>query len=143
MNRRFLLLFLLAVGNLLLMHWQLALTVEYEYPFRPDAVWSNVFACLIDTTVFFPVGLLVTWGRVKPALLITFVGTWLLALFNLVYARFFDHYIPTMAVTQIGNLMDGQVAKCTFFPVIRPNIASQKACQRPSGIRRNLEKSLR
>ena len=112
MNRRFLLLFLLAVGNLLLMHWQLALTVEYEYPFRPDAIWSNVFACLIDTTVFFPVGLLVTWGRVKPALLITFVGTWLLALFNLVYARFFDHYIPTMAVTQVGNLMDGEVAKC-------------------------------
>ena len=114
MNRRFLLLFLLAVGNLLLMHWQLALTIEYEYPFRPDAVWSNVFACLIDTTVFFSVGLLVTWGRVKPALLITFVGTWLLALFNLVYAQFFDHYIPTTAVTQIGNLMDGEVAKCIF-----------------------------
>ena len=94
------------------MHWQLALTIEYEYPFRPDAIWSNVFACLIDTTVFFLVGLLVTWGRVKPALLITFVATWLLALFNLVYARFFDHYIPTMAVTQIGNLMDGEVAKC-------------------------------
>lgn len=112
MNKRFLLLFLLAVGNLLLMHWQLALAVEYEYPFRPDAIWSNVFACLIDTTVFFLVGLLVTWGRVKPALLITFVGTWLLALFNLVYARFFDHYIPTMAVTQVGNLMDGEVAKC-------------------------------
>ena len=112
MNRRFLLLFLLSVANLLLMHWQLALTIEFEYPFRPDAVWSNVFACLIDTTVFFLVGLLLTWGRVKPALLITFVGTWLLALFNLVYARFFDHYIPTMAVTQIGNLMDGQVAKC-------------------------------
>ena len=107
MNRRFLLLFLLSVANLLLMHWQLALTIEFEYPFRPDAVWSNVFACLIDTTVFFLVGLLLTWGRVKPALLITFVGTWLLALFNLVYARFFDHYIPTMAVTQIGNLMDG------------------------------------
>ena len=112
MNRRFLLLFLLSVANLLLMHWQLALTIEFEYPFRPDAVWSNVFACLIDTTVFFLVGLLLTWGRVKPALLITFVGTWLLALFNLVYARFFDHYIPTMAVTQIGNLMDGKVAKC-------------------------------
>lgn len=112
MNRRILLLFLLAVGNLLLMHWQLALTIEYEYPFRPDAIWSNVFACLIDTTVFFLVGLLLTWGRVKPALLITFVGTWLLALFNLVYARFFDHYIPTMAVTQVGNLMDGEVAKC-------------------------------
>lgn len=114
MNRRFLLLFLLAVVNLLLMHWQLALTVEYEYPFRPDAVWSNVFACLIDTTVFFLMGLLVTWGRVKPTLLITFVCTWLLALFNLVYARYFDHYIPVLAITQVGNLNDGEVMKCAW-----------------------------
>lgn len=112
MNRKFLLLFLFSVANLLLMHWQLALTVEFEYPFRADAVYSNIFACLIDTTVFFLVGLLVTWGRVKPSLLITFVCTMLLALFNLVYARFFDHYIPVLAITQVGNLRDGEVARC-------------------------------
>lgn len=111
-NRKFLLMFFFSVANLLLMHWQLVLTVEYEYPFRADAIWSNVFACLIDTSVFFLVGLLGTWGRVKLSLLITFVSTWLLALFNVVYARFFGHYIPAMAITQVGNLMDGEVAKC-------------------------------
>lgn len=112
MNRKFLLMFFFSFANLLLMHWQLALTIEYEYPFRADAIWSNVLACLIDTSLFFLVGLLGTWGRVKPSLLITFVSTWLLAFFNVVYARFFDHYIPTMAITQVGNLMDGEVAKC-------------------------------
>lgn len=94
------------------MHWQLALTVEFEYPFRADAVYSNIFACLIDTTVFFLASMLVTWGRVKPSLLITFVCTMLLALFNVVYARFFDHYIPVLAITQVGNLNDGEVLKC-------------------------------
>lgn len=51
--------FILSLVNLLLMHWQLALTVEFEYPFRADAIYSNIFACLIDTTVFFFIGLLV------------------------------------------------------------------------------------
>ena len=114
MNRKFLLLFILSLVNLLLMHWQLALTVEFEYPFRADAIYSNIFACLIDTTVFFFIGLLVTWGRVKPSLLITFVCTMLLALVNMVYARFFDHYIPVLAVTQVGNLNDGEVLKCVL-----------------------------
>ena len=104
--------FFFSVANLLLMHWQLVLTLEYEYPFRADAIWSNVLACLTDTSVFFLVGLLGTWGRVKLSLLITFVSTWLLALFNVVYARFFGHYIPAMAITQVGNLMDVEVAKC-------------------------------
>lgn len=112
MNRKFLLLFILSLVNLLLMHWQLVLTVEFEYPFRADAIYSNIFACLIDTTVFFFIGLLVTWGRVKPSLLITFVCTMFLALCNVVYARFFDHYLPVLAVTQVGNLNDGEVLRC-------------------------------
>ena len=115
MNRKFLWLFVLSVVNLLLMHWQLALTVEFEYPFRADAIYSNIFASLIDTTVFFFIGLLVTWGRVKPALLITFVCTLFLALCNVVYARYFDHYIPLLAITQIGNLNDGEVLKCILM----------------------------
>lgn len=114
MNRKFLWLFILSVVNLLFMHWQLALTVEFEYPFRPDAIYSNIFACLIDTTFFFLIGLLVTWGRVKPSLLISFVCTLLLAFFNVVYARFFDHYIPALAITQLGNLADGEVLKCIW-----------------------------
>lgn len=60
MNPRFLLLFGLSVVNLLFMHGQLALTVEFEYPFKPDAILSNVFSCLIDATFFFLLNLLLT-----------------------------------------------------------------------------------
>lgn len=52
LNTRFLLLFGLSVVNLLFMHGQMAMTVEYEYPFKVDAIWSNVFSCLIDATFF-------------------------------------------------------------------------------------------
>lgn len=71
----FLLLFGLSVVNLLFMHGQMAMTVEYEYPFKVDAILSNVFSCLIDATFFFLLSMLLTWGRVKGALLLTFVQT--------------------------------------------------------------------
>ena len=111
MNHKFLLLFGLSVVNLLFMHTQLAMTVEFEYPFKPDAIWSNVFSCLIDATFFFVLSLLLTRGRVKGALLLTFVLTALLSFCNVLYARFFGHYLPNLAITQLGNLNDGDVMR--------------------------------
>ena len=104
-------LFLLAVGNLLLMHGHMAMTVEFEYPFKVDAMLSNAFSCLIDATFFLILGLLLTWGRVKPALLLTFVATMLLSFCNVMYSRFFGHYLPNLAITQMGNLNDGDVMR--------------------------------
>ena len=108
-NTRFLLLFGLAVVNLLFMHGQMAMTVEFEYPFKPDAIWSNVFSCLIDTTFFFLLSLLLTRGRVKGALLLTFVLTALFSFCNVLYSRFFGHYLPNLAILQVGNLYDNDV----------------------------------
>lgn len=113
-NTRFLLLFGLAVVNLLFMHGQMAMTVEFEYPFKPDAIWSNVFSCLIDATFFFLLSMLLTWGRVKGALLLTFVLTALLSFCNVLYSRFFGHYLPNLAITQLGNLNDGDVMRSTL-----------------------------
>ena len=109
LNPRFLLLFGLSVVNLLFMHGQLALTVEFEYPFKPDAILSNVFSCLIDATFFFLLSLLLTRGRVKGALLLTFVLTALLSFCNVLYSRFFGHYLPNLALLQIGNMNDSDV----------------------------------
>ena len=108
-NTRFLLLFGLAVVNLLFMHGQMAMTVEYEYPFKVDAILSNVFSCLIDATFFFLLSMLLTWGRVKGSLLLTFVLTALLSFCNVLYSRFFGHYLPNLAFLQVGNLYDNDV----------------------------------
>ena len=109
LNGRFLLLFGLSVVNLLFMHVQMALTVEYEYPFKVDAILSNVFSCLIDSTFFFLLSLLLTRGRVKGALLLTFVLTALLSFCNVLYSRFFGHYLPNLAILQAGNMNDSDV----------------------------------
>ena len=111
MKARFLLLFGFSALNLLFMHGQMAMTVEYEYPFKVDAIWSNVFSCLIDATFFFLLSLLLTKGRVKGALLLTFILTALLSFCNVLYSRFFGHYLPNLAMTQLGNLNDGDVVR--------------------------------
>lgn len=114
LNGRFLVLLLLSVACLLLMHGQLAMTVEFEYPFKPDAIVSNVFSCLVDATFFFLLGMLLTWGRVKKSLLVAFVLSAVLAFCNVLYSRFFGHYLPNLAILQLGNLTDGEVMGSTL-----------------------------
>lgn len=113
-NVRFLLLFGLSVVNLLFMHGQMTMTVEYEYPFKVDAILSNVFSCLIDATFFFLLSMLLTRGRVKGALLLTFILTALLSFCNVLYSRFFGHYLPNLAILQIGNMNDSDVMGSTL-----------------------------
>ena len=114
LNVRFLLLFGLSIVNLLFMHYQLALTVEFEYPFKLDALMSNVLACMLDVSFFFLLGMLILLGRVKRSLLFTFVCTLLLSFCNVLYSRFFAHYIPNLALTQVGNLNDGEMTRCIW-----------------------------
>ena len=114
LNGRFLVLLLLSVGCLLFMHGQLAMTVVFEYPFKPDAIVSNVFSCLVDATFFFLLGMLLTWGRVKKSLLVAFVLSVVLAFCNVLYSRFFGHYLPNLAILQLGNLTDGEVMGSTL-----------------------------
>ncbi len=114
LNGRFLVLLLLSVACLLFMHGQLALTVEFEYPFKPDAIVSNVFSCLVDATFFFLLGMLLTWGHAKRSLLVAFVLSAVLAFCNVLYSRFFGHYLPNLAILQLGNLTDGEVMGSTL-----------------------------
>ena len=111
LNFRFLLLFTISVACLLFMHWQLALTIEFEYPFKIDAIFSNLISCFIDVTFFFLLSLLFTKGRVKQSLLVAFIISLILSFCNILYSRFFYHYMPTLAILQIGNMYDGQVVQ--------------------------------
>ena len=111
LNARFLLLFGLSVMNLLLMHGQIAMTVDFEYPFKADAILSNVFSCLIDATFFFLLSLLLTRGRVMGALLLTFLLTAMLSFCNVLYSRFFGHYLSNLAILQVGNLNNNDVMR--------------------------------
>lgn len=109
LNKRFLTLFLISVLCLLMMHWQLAATIDYEYRIKKITLISNFFACIVDATCFFFIGMLFTRYRTKGALLIAFIISFIVSFCNIIYSRFFAHYLPNTALIQISNLNDYEV----------------------------------
>ncbi len=101
--------FLFSVLCLLFMHWQLAVTIDFEYRIKKATLISNLFSCIVDTTFFFFVGMLFTKCKTKGALLIAFILSVILSFCNIIYSRFFGHYLPNTVLTQIGNLNDYEV----------------------------------
>lgn len=53
-------------------------------------------------------------GQEKGALLLTFVLTASLSFCNVLYSRFFDHYLPNLAILEIGNMNDSDVIGSTL-----------------------------
>ena len=107
----FLVLLMFSVVNLLFMHYQFLVTIGIDFYFSKTSVLDNLMAVFLDVTVLFLFYLLLSWGRVKMSLLLTFVTTLLLSFCNIVYSRFFGQYISFSAFGQASNLVDDVVIK--------------------------------
>lgn len=100
-------LYLLSIANLLVMHYYILLTCRLEN-YSDVVMWmDNLLGAVVDVTVVLAVALVLMWGRLRPALIATAIVTLLWAWCNVVYARFFHHYIPFSAIGQAGTLADG------------------------------------
>ena len=100
--------------NLLVMHlyFLCANVIENEVNFT--TVVDGILGIVIDVTVLFLLFYLVTWKRLKPALTITFFITLLWSFTNVLYSRFFHHYITLSAIGQGGTLLDAEMIRCTL-----------------------------
>ena len=107
----FLVLLMFSVVNLLFMHYQFLVTIGIDFYFSKTSVLDNLMAVFLEVTVLFLFYLLLSWGRVKMSLLLTFVTTLLLSFCNIVYSRFFGQYISFSAFGQASNLVDDVVIK--------------------------------
>lgn len=107
----FLVLLMFSVANLLFMHYQFLVTIGIDFYFSKTSVLDNFMAVSLDVTVLFLFFLLLSWGRVRISLLLTFITTLLLSFCNIVYSRFFGQYITFSAFGQANNLVDDVVIK--------------------------------
>ena len=98
--------FFMSVINMLYMHYQILNTVGLEFYFAKTSCLDNFLAVLLDVTVIFSISLLLTWGRMKTSVLLTFFITLFLSFANVFYSRFFGQYLSLSAVGQAGNLND-------------------------------------
>lgn len=102
-------LFGLCMLNLLFMHYYIAFTSRVEWIIGIMSYIDNFLAVIVDVGILFFFFYLLTWKRQKPALYICFVITWLWSFSNVLYSRFFSHYITLSAIGQIGSLFDETV----------------------------------
>lgn len=105
-NKKTIGLYTSAVVNLLIMHYYILFSCRVEE--ATDAVlWiDNLWGVVFDVTILTAIVLLFTWGRIRLSLFITAMITLLWSFSNILYSRFFHHYISLSAIGQAGTLAD-------------------------------------
>lgn len=101
------------IVNLLYMHDFIALA------FVPELIdcvsWiDNLMGTVLDVTLIMLIFILLTKGKIKASLAITFTITLLWAYCNIIYCRFFQSYITFSTICQGGNLLDPIVIRSTL-----------------------------
>lgn len=108
-NVSFLVLFLMSVVNLLFLHHYFLQTIDLEVGCFKSSQVDNFLACLLDASFILLVVWIVTFGRLRLSLAITFFITLIWSFCNAFYARFFHQYLSWSSIGQAGNLSDGAV----------------------------------
>ena len=113
-NVSFLILFLMSLANLLFLHHYFLLTIDLEVGCFKSSQIDNFLACLLDTSFILLIFWIVTFGRLRLSLAITFFITLIWSFCNAFYARFFHQYLSWSSIGQAGNLTDGAVINSMF-----------------------------
>lgn len=113
-NVSFLILFLMSLANLLFLHHYFLLTIDLEVGCFKSSQIDNFLACLLDTSFILLIIWIVTFGRLRLSLAITFFITLIWSFCNAFYARFFHQYLSWSSIGQAGNLTDGAVINSMF-----------------------------
>lgn len=108
-NVDFLVLFMMSVVNLLFLHHYFLQTIDLEVGCFKSSQVDNFLACLLDVSFILLVVWIVTFGRLRLSLAITFFVTLTWSFCNAFYARFFHQYLNWSSIGQAGNLTDGAV----------------------------------
>lgn len=108
-NTKYLVLFIIPMMNLLFVHYYFLLTIDLEVPCFKSSLIDNFIACLIDVSAILVLFWIITLGRLRLSLVITFVITLIWSFCNAFYARFFHQYLSWSSIGQAGNLTDSAV----------------------------------
>ena len=99
-------LYAISVINLLIMHYYILLTCKVEETTDATLWIDNLLGAICDITIILSLAILITWGRQLLSLFLTAIITCLWSFSNIIYSRFFHHYISLSAIGQLGNLTD-------------------------------------
>lgn len=103
---------LLAIFNLLFMHYSLFLSCNVERQIDYTVYVDNLTAVTCEVLLIFFVLSLLTRRNIRLTAFITVLITLLWSFCNVVYARFFFQYVSISAIGESRNLLDPFIFKC-------------------------------
>ncbi len=112
---------ILSIANLLVMHYYILFTCHSEEAGILRFV-SNALNTVFDIGLSFCIFYLITGKRVKLTLWLCFLISLTWSFSNIVYSRFFHHYLTLSAVGQSGTLLNGWVLKCVIESLRWPDL---------------------
>lgn len=95
--------------NLLVMHYYILQTCNIDAVIDITTYIDNILGVSFDVVVLLLVLVLVVRNHIKVSLCLLFFLTWGWSFSNIVYSRFFHHYLSFSAIGQGGSLFDGLV----------------------------------
>ena len=111
-NRDIILLILIALFNLLFMHYSIFMSCDVERQIDNTIYVDNLFVVICEVLLLFLVLSVPTKRNVRLAAFLSSLITLLWSFCNVVYARFFFQYISVSAIGESGNLLDPFIFNC-------------------------------
>ncbi len=108
---RLIVLICLCILNLLYMHNYIILTCQVEDVVEWTSWIDNICRVCFDVWGVFTIFLLLSRGRINLSILISFYITLFWAFVNVLYSRFFYHYVSLSATGETGAILDPLVYK--------------------------------
>lgn len=105
---------ILCTLNLAYMHYAIFLTDKMEFELDPHSFFDNFWGVLFDIFVLISFFYILTIGKIWRSLILTFFVTLIWSFCNLLYFRFFFHYISLDAIGQAGAMREGFMIKAAI-----------------------------
>ena len=104
--------FTLSAMNLFIMHYYILCTASMDDETNFTRFFDNILGIAIDLSFVFSLAYFITLKRQKATAIILFTCTFLWSLSNIIYSRFFHHYISFSAIEQGDNLFNAFMFDC-------------------------------
>lgn len=106
--------------NLFVMHYYILFSYGLEGEYDITQFIDNLLGICFDVSVLYLAFFLLSLKRNMAAVSMCFVVTWLWSFSNIIYSRFFFHYLSLSAISQGGVLTDSLILRCianSFQPI--------------------------
>ena len=111
MKLKLIVLLCLCILNLLYMHNYIIFTCQVEDVVEWTSWIDNICRVCFDVWIIFSLFFLLTRGRTNLCIIITFYITLFWAFVNILYSRFFYHYVSLSSIGETGAIVDPLVYK--------------------------------